>query len=53
MPVLKEEHGMQDRDRITEACISEFNVCSGNLLRFNLPIVFPSHSTDEAYTLWD
>jgi hypothetical protein len=36
-----------------EACISEFNEYSGNLLTFNLPIIFPSRTTEEAYTLWD
>jgi hypothetical protein len=43
-----------DGERTTEACISEFNEYSGNLLRFNLPIISPSRSTNiKAYTLWD
>jgi hypothetical protein len=44
--------GTQDRKTTTEACISEFNECSGNLLQLNLPTNFPSCSMEEAYTLW-
>jgi hypothetical protein len=60
--VTKEGYGIQERDstqepkgeRTTEACISEFNDYSGNLLFFNLPIISPSHLTKkQAYTLWD
>jgi hypothetical protein len=39
--------------RTIEACISEVNECSGNLLHINLPIFFPSRSMEKAYTLWD
>jgi hypothetical protein len=40
-------------EKTIEACISTFNEGSGNLLHFNLPMIFPSRSTEEAYTLWD
>jgi hypothetical protein len=41
-------------EKTTEACISEFNEYSGNLLYFNLPIISPSRSTKKkAYTLRD
>jgi hypothetical protein len=61
VPVTNKGYGIQEREpkrepdgeSTTEAFISEFNQCSGYLLCIKLPIISPSPSEEEAYTLSD